>query len=176
MDERWSGTVTITAPVERVYAYLADFPKHCEWAQTLERMELKKQGNAAGVGAVYTTHERQAMQSDRTPRGPMPAKAFKGTTQCEVKELLPNRRIAWRSHPVPISMGIHADLAFDLTPTSSGDTIATQSIAIHQPWLPYQMFMRFAFKLKPDQMKERAKAQWQASLDNVKTILEEPAA
>src|SRR5881275_1469150 len=101
MDEQWSGSVTIDAPVERVYSYLADFPKHCEWAQTLESMEQTKPGGANGVGAVYKTSERQGFQSDRAPRGPMPPKAFKGATQAEVTELLANRRIAWKAHPIP---------------------------------------------------------------------------
>ena len=57
MDITWQGFVDIAAPVDKVYAYLADFPKHCEWAQTLESMELKKPGDANGVGAVYRTGE-----------------------------------------------------------------------------------------------------------------------
>lgn len=173
MDTNWTGTVMIDAPVERVYAYLADFPKHCEWAQTLERMEQKRPGTAEGVGAVYKTYERQAMHADRTPRGPLPANAFKGTTECEITELVPNRRIAWRAHPVPVGMGVNARLAFDLQPDPNGGTRLTQTISMHQSWLPVQIFSRLVFKVTPEQMEQKAAAQWQASLNNIKAILEE---
>lgn len=176
MDAQWQGSIDINAPVERVYGYLADFPKHCEWAQTLDRMEQKQAGDANGVGAVYLTHELQAMQSDRAPRGPMPAKGFKGTTECTVTDLVPNRRIAWKAHPVPVSMGIHASLAFDLQPGQNGGTLLTQNIEMHQPWLPFQLFSRIAFKVKPEEMESRGRAQWQASLDNIKKILEQDPA
>ncbi len=173
MDTQWQGTVDIAVPIERAYAYLADFPRHCEWAQTLERMEQRAPGDARGVGAVYRTFERQAMQADRAPRGPLPAKAFKGTTECEVVELIPNQRIAWRAHPVPIGMGTRAELAFDLAPRPDGGTQLTQTIHMHQAWLPLQLFSRLVFKTNPAAMETKAKAQWNASLRNIKAVLEE---
>jgi uncharacterized membrane protein len=173
MDVNWSGSVHINAPVERVYAYLADFPRHCEWAQTLERMEQQRAGDANGIGARYLTYERQAFQADRAPRGPMPAKAFKGKTLAEIRELVPNRRIAWHSHPVP-RMRIWADIAFDLAPEGNG-TKLTQTIQMHQGWLPMQLFSRLAFKTTPAGMEEKGRAQWAASLQNIKSILEEPS-
>lgn len=176
MDTRWQGSVEINAPVERVYAYLADFPKHCEWAQTLERMEFRNPGNAAGIGAVYRTYEKQAFQTDRPPRGAMPAKAFNGVTECEITELRPSSRIAWKAHPAPVGMGIHAEMAFDLAPLDGGRTRVTQTIAMHQPWLMLQLFSRLVFKTNPAGMEAKAQAQWQASLDNVKAVLEESPA
>jgi uncharacterized protein YndB with AHSA1/START domain len=175
MDAKWQGTVEIDAPVERVYEYLADFPKHCEWAQTLDRMELKQPGQQNGVGSVYLTYEMQAMQADRAPKGALPEKGFKGKTECTVTELVPNKRIAWKAHPVPVSMGVHASLAFDLQPDPKGGTIVKQTIEMHQPWLPMQVFSRAAFKMKPAEMEARGAAQWQASLDNIKQVLEQPA-
>lgn len=173
MDTHWQGQVEIAAPADRVYAYLSDFPKHCEWAQTLERMEQRRPGDHRGVGAVYRTYERQAFQADRPPRGPMPAKAFKGTTECEVMELVPDRRIAWRAHPVPVGMGTHAELAFDLIPLGPDRTRLTQTIHLHQARLPQQIFARLVFKTTPSGMEAKARAQWQASLDNVRAVLEE---
>jgi uncharacterized membrane protein len=32
MDVNWQGSIQIDAPIEQVYRYLADFPRHCEWA------------------------------------------------------------------------------------------------------------------------------------------------
>ena len=175
MDTTWQGVVDVDAPVERVYDYLADFLKHCEWAQTLERMELEQPGQSNGVGAVYLTYERQAMQSDRPPQGPMPDKGFKGKTKCTVTELVPTRRIAWKAHPVPVSMGIHAALSFDLEPAPNGGTIVKQNIQMHQPWLPTQIFARAVFRMNPAEMAPRGEAQWQASLDNIRQLLSVPA-
>ena len=174
MNTHWQGTIEISAPPERVYSYLADFPRHCEWAQTLERMEQKKVGDAAGVGATYLTFERQAFQADRAPHGPMPAKAFKGKTLAEIREKTPNRRLAWHSHPVP-RMGVWADIAFDFAPDGQGGTRLTQTIDMHQAWLPLQLFAKLAFKSSPAEMEAKARAQWQASLANIKAIIEEPA-
>ncbi len=173
MDAKWQGSVDINAPVERVYEYLSDFPKHCEWAQTLDRMEQKQPGDQRGVGAVYRTYEIQAMQSDRAPRGPLPAKGMKAATECTVTEKFPNRRIAWKAKPAPVGMGVHASLAFDLQPGQNGGTRLTQSIEMHQPWLINQMFARVSFKSKPEALEAKAAAQWQASLDNIKTIMEQ---
>lgn len=173
MDAHWQETIEINAPVDRVYAYLADFPKHCEWAQTLERMDMRVPGDASGVGRVYRTTERQAMHADRKPRGPMPAKAFKGMTDCEITELVPGKRIAWRAHPVPVGMGVHARLSFDLAPADDGRTRLTQTVDMHQPWPIFQFFSRVTFKSSPSDMERKASAQWSASLANIKTIMEE---
>lgn len=174
MDHQWQDTIHIDAPVEAVYAYLADLPRHCEWAQTLESMELKKPGDARGVGAQYLTHERQAFQNDRRPRESLAdRKAFKGTTLAEVRELVPNRRIAWHSHPVP-RMGVHADIALELAPAPDGGTTLTQRIAMHQAALPMLLF-RPVFRMGPEEMKAKSEAQWKASLQNIKAILEEDA-
>lgn len=175
MDITWQRSITIAAPVERVYGYLADFPKHCEWAQTLEHMEQTRPGTAGGAGAVYKTYERQAFQADRVPGGPMPDKASKSATVCEVTELSPYQRIAWSAHPVPIGLGIHARLAFDFAESRDGGTQLTQSIAMSQPWLPTQLISRVLFKMTPEAMAAKSRAQWDASLENIRAILERPS-
>jgi uncharacterized protein YndB with AHSA1/START domain len=174
MDMTWQGTVDIAAPVDKVYAYLADFPKHCEWAQTLEQMEQTKPGDASGVGAVYKTTERQKMQSDRPPRGPMPEGAFKGTTECEVTELVSNSRVAWRAHPTPVGMGVHAEMSFDLAPIDGNNTRLVQNIKFHQAWLTNQIFTRIVFRKQMVDLETKQEAQWQGSLNNIKAIMEEP--
>src|SRR5262245_55469352 len=110
MDITWSGNVQIEAPAEQVYTYLAEFPRHAEWAQTVERLDLLRPGDASGVGAVYRTVERQAMQSDRKPYERL-TKGMKVVTICEVRELSPSRRIAWHAHTSPRAMGLYADLS-----------------------------------------------------------------
>jgi hypothetical protein len=86
---------------------------------------------------------------------------------CEMVELIPNRRIAWRSWaPVP---GVkHAGAyAFDLASDGNGGTRLTQSAALEDNWLG-DIVSRLVFKTTP----EKARAQWQASLGNIKAILE----
>jgi uncharacterized protein YndB with AHSA1/START domain len=158
MRTHWQGTIEIAAPVDRVYTYLATFPKHCEWAQTLERMEQVRPGDAQGVGAIYRTSERQALQADRAPRGPLPRKAFKGTTECEVTALVPHRRIAWRAHPVPVGLGTRAELAFELAPTADQGTRLTQTITMDQAWLAVQLFSHLVFHTSSAGMEEKARA------------------
>lgn len=80
MERHWQDSIDVTAPAEQVYAYLADFPRHCEWAQTLDRMEQVRAGDDAGIGARYFTYERQAFQADGGPNGPLPEKSFAGKT------------------------------------------------------------------------------------------------
>jgi uncharacterized protein YndB with AHSA1/START domain len=168
MDITWQGSVEIDAPIEHVYRYLADFPRHCEWAQTLERMERVHDGDETGVGARYLTTERQAMQADRKPRATL-TKGMVVKTMCEVRELRPNRRIAWHAHTVPKAIGLYADLDFELAPTEDGRTRLTQHYRFHQP-AP----MVFMFKLiYGKNLVEKGYAQWQASLHNIKAILEE---
>jgi uncharacterized protein YndB with AHSA1/START domain len=175
MDMNWQGSVDIAAPVDKVYAYLADFPKHCEWAQTLEAMEQTKPGDVRGVGAVYKTTERQALQADRPPRGPMPEGAFKGTTECEVTELVPNSRIAWRAHPKPVGMGVHAEMSFDLKPVDPNTTHLVQNVKFHQAWLTDQIFRKIVFRKMMANAETKQEAQWQGSLNNIKAIMEEPS-
>jgi uncharacterized protein YndB with AHSA1/START domain len=167
MDITWQGSVKINSPVEQVYRYLADFPRHCEWAQTLERMELIQAGDNSGIGARYLTTERQAMQADRKPYAPL-TRGMRVKTMCEVRELTPNRHIAWHAHTVPQAMGLYADLAFDLAATADGGTLLTQHYRFHQP-AP----IVFMFKLMCGRdLDQKGHAQWEASLRNIKTILE----
>ena len=90
---------------------------------------------------------------------------------CEVRELLPHRRIAWRSWaPVP---GVrHAgDYAFELAAVRGG-TRLTQTAGLHDNWLG-DLVSRLVFKSTP----QKAYAQWEGSLRNIKIVMEtEPTA
>jgi uncharacterized protein YndB with AHSA1/START domain len=162
----WQGTVIIAAPVEQVYAYLADFPRHREWAQSVVELEEVHPGDSRGAGRRYRTAERQAWQADRGPRQPLTT-GTKGTTMCEVRELTPNRRIAWHAW-VPIPGIKHTgDFAFDLAPADGGGTRLTQTVRLHDTGLAI-IVTRLVFKQTP----AKARAQWAASLNNIKAILE----
>jgi uncharacterized protein YndB with AHSA1/START domain len=170
MDITWTGTVTIAAPIERVYAYLADFPRHAEWAQTVERLELIQPGNDQGVGARYRTAERQSMQHDRQPFAPI-RRGMRVVTICEVRELTPLRRIAWHAHTSPKALGLSADLAFAFAVRTPGETELTQQYCFHQPRLMVGMFKL----MYGNDIDQKGYAQWEAGLRNIKLILEAPA-
>jgi uncharacterized membrane protein len=166
MDVTWQGTIHIHAPLEQTYRYLADLPRHAEWAQSVERLEQVHPGDSDGVGAVYRTAERQAWQTDRAPRGPL-TQGVAGATMCELVELVPNRRIAWRSWaPVPGVKHV-GTYAFELASDGNGGTRLTQASALEDNWLG-DIVSRLLFKTTP----AKARAQWEASLRNIKTILE----
>ena len=169
MNITWQSTIQIDAPVERIYSYLADLPQHAEWAQSVERLELTRAGDSSGVGATYRTAERQGWQTDRAPRAPL-TRGVAGTTMCELVELIPNRRIAWRSWaPVPV-VKHEGTYAFELAADGNGGTHLTQSAALEDNLLG-AIVSRLVFKTTP----EKARAQWEASLQNIKLILEEQA-
>lgn len=169
MDVTWQGTIQIDLPIEQTYRYLSDLPQHAEWAQSVERLEMVRPGDSAGVGAVYRSAERQSWQTDRAPRAAI-TQGVAGTTMCEMVELIPNRRIAWRSWaPVPGVKHVGA-YAFELVSDGNGGTRLTQTAALEDNWLG-DIVSRFVFKTTP----EKARAQWEASLRNIKAILEQPS-
>jgi hypothetical protein len=169
MDITWQSSVQINAPIEQVYSYLADFPRHCEWAQTVERLDLVRAGDSSGVGAQYLTTERQTMRADRKPRAPLTG-GEPDQTLCEVRELMPHRRIAWHAHLLP-DAAPHADLDFELAPIEHGGTLLTQ----HQRLaVPDEMMAEIERAFGQGAL-SKVHAQWEAGLRNIKIILEEDA-
>lgn len=167
MDIQWQNNIHINRPVEQVYAYLADFSRHPEWAQTLVRVEQVKAGDANGVGAQYVAHERQRMQADRRPYAAL-TKGMLVRTWSEVHDVAPNQRIAWHAHAIP-NLGIKADLAFELAPMADAGTLLSERIHMFQPAL-----LTFFFKLMfGRQVGDKFHAQADAGLHNIKTILEQ---
>lgn len=165
MDIHYQNSIVIRKPVNEVYAYLSDFPRHVEWAQTLERLDKVKDGEANSVGAQYLTYEKQSFQADRQPYGPIKQKvAIKAQTLCEVRELVPNKRLAWHAHMVS-DLTTHADWEIDLMPEGEDGTRLSQKVFfVFGPmpgWVGILLFME-----------KRAFRQFDAGLQNIKLILE----
>lgn len=95
-------SVIIQAPVEQVYNYLADFPRHPEWVQNLSKVTQISAGSV-GVGTTFKTEE-----------GPPPvtfgqklwimvyflAGVFGGAkpySEAKITALETNHRIAWQA-------------------------------------------------------------------------------
>ncbi len=89
---------------------------------------------------------------------------------CQVLELTPHRRIAWHSWaPVP-GVRYEGEFSFELEMTLGG-TRLTQSARLNDNWLG-DLVSRYMFKTTV----AKAHAQWEASLRNIKLVLESAAA
>jgi uncharacterized membrane protein len=55
-EYKGQSIITIQAPIDRVYAYLADFRRHPEWAKNLKKVTQVTPGPIA-VGTVFKTQE-----------------------------------------------------------------------------------------------------------------------
>ena len=100
----WQSEVSIDidAPVSEVYRYLADFPRHQEWASA--RMEYLKQRTA---GPIQVGSEFDAAET-------VP---FRAITHGRITALEPGSRIAWHAW---LSRGSAFDWEFLLSDGASG--------------------------------------------------------
>lgn len=142
MRVAWSGTLRVAATPQELFTYLADVPRHGDWATTLERITRIRAGHddAGGVGARYRTSERVALGG----------REWMIATICEVRELVPGECIAWTAHPVP-RVG-WATLRFTFTPTpdgsDAGGTLLTQTVTeVYPP--PISWLLRLTMNLTP---------------------------
>ena len=55
-EYKGQSSITIQVPIDRVYAYLADFRRHPEWAENLSKVTQVTPGPIA-VGTVFKTQE-----------------------------------------------------------------------------------------------------------------------
>jgi uncharacterized membrane protein len=165
MHIRWQSSIQIHTPIERLYTYLADFPRHAEWAQSVQQLTATKPGAADGTGTIYRTAERQNWQDSRKPFAPL-TEGIAGDTFCQIVALIPYHTITWRSW-VPYPGVTHAgEYQFQLNAVSDG-TQLTQQIYLYDNWIG-DLISRHVFKTT----EPKAFAQWQASLMNIKRIME----
>ena len=95
-------SITIQAPVETVYAYLADFTRHPEWVKNVKEVVQITPG-AAGVGAAFKASEgpppvawgQKVNMMVHFVRGVLGG--AKPYSEATITALDPPRRIAWRA-------------------------------------------------------------------------------
>lgn len=88
----------IGRPASAIYAYLADFTRHHEWAHTYITVEVLSRGPTR-VGSRFRVIEKQDWRSDKLPYSTIvDREGVDYVSQVEVTALEPNQRIAWRSH------------------------------------------------------------------------------
>jgi len=89
-------SVTVVEPLgSEVYAYLADFERHVEWAHTYLNVEPPRD-RPLRVGSRLVIHEKQNLRWDKPPRSTIsdrPGPEY--TTLVEIKTLEAGRRISW---------------------------------------------------------------------------------
>ena len=164
MSKEWTGSVHVAAPVEQVYAYLADFTRHAEWDEATERVEHLE---GEGVGAKYRAYERLDSLM-RVGDGEGVFKNQAGVAHREVTSLVPHSHIEWHTYPVP-RLGISADCAFDLAAEGSG-TKVTQTVRINTPSV-VDALEKVVFR----NMDAKQQAQWTKNLENLKAAVERDA-
>lgn len=108
----------------------ADFSRHAEWDQTDERWEVRKPGSDDGSSATYVTHDRSYLGK--------PVSSVR-----MVRELVPNRRIAWRERPW-ISAGMYTEQRFDFVADDADGTRLTQTFHVHVPRLLWWVIVKLA--------------------------------
>ena len=166
MAKQWQGSVHINAPVSEVYRYLADFARHSEWDHSATRLEQVEKGDANGIGAQWRSYEKlDSLQSDKGRKPLLQLHGNVGVAVREVRELVPNKRIAWHSYPVP-RMGVTADVAFDLVEENDG-TKLSQTVQINAPGV-MESFGKFVFR----NLDAKQSAQWESNLQAVRHALE----
>ena len=75
--------ITINAPADRVFSYLADVTRHSEWAQPGHRLEIEKTSDGPiGQGATFRSVGHQFGRNEDT---------------VTITEYVPNQRIVYQS-------------------------------------------------------------------------------
>lgn len=143
----WSNSVSldISAPPEKVFAYLADFTHHAEWSTNVKKIVLVR-GETGRVGAEY-----EAMED--IPR-PM-------TTFARITELRAPNLIAWESTDKRV---FRTNWRVEIEPRGDGSRL-TQRVTFH-PLSFMANIILYVFRVP------RVRSENLASLGRIKKILE----
>lgn len=101
-------SIIIQAPIEAVYAFVSDFPRHIEWNHQPSKMEKLTEGSI-GVGTRFRTYEQPPSTANWFMAKIMfPVMGMlvgvKGYTEAEITEMTPNETIRWKAN-APIRDG-----------------------------------------------------------------------
>ena len=107
-DMRGERSIVIPAPIEKVYAYVSDFPRHIEWNHQPGKMEKLTDG-PVGVGTRFRTYESPPSNTNWFMANVMfPVMGMmvgvKGYTEAEITEMVLNEGIKWKAN-APIRDG-----------------------------------------------------------------------
>jgi uncharacterized membrane protein len=163
MKKSWQHTVHVDAPVNEVYDLVAGFQHHPEWDRFTKKVELTKEGDANGSGAEWRVYEQMGLFSLGQPE--KDPKFLTGIAKRVVREVTPNQRIDWYTHPVP-NIGISAEMAYDFEAAGDG-TKVTMTAVVSVPGVVEKVGRIILRNLD-----DRQHAQWQSSLEHLKSNAE----
>ena len=105
MKKSWEHTLHVDAPIDQVFALVSDFNEHVAWDRFTKKVELMSPGDDNGRGAGWRVYEQMGLFSLGEPD--YDPKMMTGIAKRTVREVEPNKRIAWSTHPVPNLSLIH---------------------------------------------------------------------
>jgi uncharacterized membrane protein len=163
MHKEWKSSVEVDAPVERVFAAVADFERHPEWDRYTRKVEMVKPGAADGTGSEWKVYEMLGLVAlgnlDTKNRTTL------GLAKRHMREVRPNERVAWHTHPVP-NIRIGAEVSFSFAGSDDRTTV-TQTVTINVPGV-----LEAVARLILRDLENRQHGQWQSSLQNLKALCE----
>lgn len=140
-DYKFETAVQINAPIDKVYNYVADFPRHVEWNHQPQAMTAVSGGEVA-VGSKFRTEESGPSNMGFIQKimlmvmMPMLKRRhnYEGYTLAEITALDSNERVAWSSH-LPNKEGkklmeMHWELRLQ---AQNGGTQVTQACHVDPP-------------------------------------------
>ncbi len=116
-----SQQVTINAPAEKVFSYVADISKHGEWGNPSEKLQVERtSAGPIGQGSTFKSVGQQfGTQNDTVT----------------ITEYAPNQRVAYESQ----GKAGHIRHSFDITPSGSGVQV-TKSFDVVKAGFPFVIF------------------------------------
>jgi uncharacterized membrane protein len=161
-------SIVIQAPIEDIYAYVSDFPRHIEWNHQPAEMTKLTDG-PIGVGTRFRTIEQPAsnmnwfMAKIMFPVVGM-LLGVKGYTEAEITALTPNESIKWKAN-APIRSGdmMRAEWGIGLESVEDG-TKVTQ----HFHFMPQHPMAK---RMVSESMKQDIATEVARNLEKLKSII-----
>lgn len=162
-------TIVIQAPIEAVYEYVSDFPRHVEWNYQPTKMTKVTDG-PVGVGSVFQTIERLPIDTPWIMKRLAPLVGMlmgsAGYTEAKITALDPDRRVAWEAKAPLKKGGFSAKAEWEIRLESQGEM--TRVIQGYNA----QMLGKSAKLIKPDTIAQLWNKELAANLAQLKTIME----
>lgn len=113
--------ITINAPAEKVFNYVADISKHGEWGNPSQKLQVEKtSAGPVGQGSTFKSVGQQFGRQDDT---------------VTITEYVPNQRVVYESQ----GKAGHIRHAFEITPSGSGVQV-TKSFDVVKAGFPFVIF------------------------------------
>lgn len=166
-------TIVIAAPVEAVYAYVEDFPRHVEWNQQPSEITKITEG-PVGVGSVFWTKEKPPRNTPWVMKMlfPLLGKLMGGTgyTEAKITALETNRRVAWTAIAPKKKGGLNAKAEWEINlEPQGGGTRVTQGVY-------FQLLGKMVANMDPGKLSQQSGEEMAANLAYLKTVLETQSA